>query len=122
MACFEGKTVRADQVLEVHPAANGRRLVKGEILLLTGTKEIMEDAEPVMVGEGPGPAVHPPKALGEVGVHPPEIGASLLDIPLSDGEGNILFLHQVVAFCDLLGQDAVAFLPIVVQAVSAFFH
>ena len=52
----------------------------------------MEDAEPVMVGEGPRPGVQAAKTLGQVAVHPAEVGSCLLDFPLGDGQGDVLLL------------------------------
>ena len=82
----------------------------------------MEDAEPVMVGEGPRPGVQAAKALGQVAVHPAEVGARFLNLPLGDGEGDVLFLDQIIALRRPLGQNLVGLPAVFVQAVPLFFH
>ena len=82
----------------------------------------MEDAEPVMVGNLPRRAVQPPQAFGQVAVHPPEIGTGFLDLPLGDGQGDILLLHKIVALGSAALQNGVGLLPVLVQPVPAFLH
>ena len=115
-------TVRTDQVTEVQATADGGGLVEGKILFLAGAEKVVEDAEPVMVGHGPGPAVQPPEALGQVGVHPPEIGPGFLDLPLGDGQGDVLLLDQIIALGGPLGEDAVGFPAVLIQAVPPLLH
>ena len=118
----EPHTVRADQVLEVQAPPDGGGLVEGKILFLAGAEKVVEDAEPVMVGHGPGPAVQPPEALGQVGVHPPEIGPGFLDLPLGDGQGDVLLLDKIIALGGPLGEDAVGFPAVLIQAVPPLLH
>ena len=82
----------------------------------------MEDAEPVMVGEGPRPGVQAAKALGQIAIHPAEVGARLLNFPLGDREGDVLLLDQIVALRRPLGQNLVGLPAVSVQAVPLFFH
>ena len=119
---LEGKSIRANEIPEVEPAADGRCLVKGKILLLSGTEKVMEDTEPVVGGKRLGPGVQPSKALGQIGVHPPEIGSGLLDFPLRNGKGDVFLLNQIVAFGGPSGQDLIGFPTIAVQFVPALFH
>ena len=119
---LEGKSIRANEVPEVEPTADGRCLVKGKILLLSGPEKVMEDTEPVVGGKRLGPGVQPSKALGQIGVHPPEIGSGLLDFPLRYGKGDVFLLNQIVAFGGPSGQDLIGFPTIAVQLVPALFH
>ena len=75
-----------------------------------------------MVGDGPGPAVQASKALGEVQVHPSEVGLGLLNLPLGDGEGDVLLLYKVVALRCPLGEDTVGLPAILVQVVPPLLH
>ena len=118
----ETQPVRADQVPEVQAPADGGGLIEGKILFLAGAEEVVEDTEPVMGGDGPGAAVQASEALGEVGVHPAEVGPAFLDPPLGDGEGDVLLLDQIVALRRPLGEDAVGFPAVLVQAVPPLLH
>ena len=122
MAGFERDSIRADQVPKIHTPAGAGALVKGEVRLLAGAEEIVEDAEPIMVGEGPCPGIQAAEALGEVAVYPAEIGPRLLDLPLGDGEGDVLLLDQVVALLRPPGHDLVGLPAVFVQAVPFLFQ
>ena len=119
---LKGNTVRANQVFEVYPMPDRRSLVEGEILFLSGPEKIMEDAEPVMVGNLPRRTVQPSQAFGQVAVHPPEIGTGFLDLPLGDRQGDVLLLHKIVALGGAALQNGVGLLPVFVQPVPAFLH
>ena len=67
------------------PPIRSRPCPVSALVFLAGAEEVMKDTEPVMIGDGPGPAVQPHEALGEVGVHPAEVGPCLIDILLGDG-------------------------------------
>ncbi|CDB31373.1 uncharacterized protein BN490_00312 [Firmicutes bacterium CAG:137] len=119
---LERQTVRADQVTEVHAPTDGGGLVKGKMLLLTGPEEVVKDTEAVMAGNGSGPGIQPPKAFAQIPVHPPEIGPAVLDFPLRYGQGNVLFLHQVVACRRFLLQHGVKGFSVAILAVPLLSH
>ena len=118
----EPQAVRADQIPKVQTPADGGGLIECEILFLAGAEKVVQNAEPVMGGDGPGAAVQASEALGEVGVHPAEVGPAFLNLPLGDGEGDVLLLDQIVALRRPLGENAVGFPAVLVQAVPPLLH
>ena len=109
---LEGDAVGADQVPEIHPIADDPALVEGEILLLPGPEEVVEDPEPVLTGEGLSPGVQPPEALSQIPLHPAEKAPGALHAPLGDGQGDELVLDQVVALGHLVQEDLVELPPV----------
>ena len=89
---LKSDSVRADEIPEVESPADAGALVKGEVRLLARPEKVVEDAEPVVVGEGFGTGVQASEALGEVAVHSAEIGSGLLDLSLGDGERDVFLL------------------------------
>ena len=119
---LEGEAVRADQVPEVHAAADGPALVEGEIPLLAGAEEVVEDPKAVLAGEGTGPGIQPAEALGQVALRPAKEAPGGLDLPLGDGQGDELVLDQVIALGHPVQKDLIELPPVSVQRVSPLPH
>ena len=119
---MERKAARTDGIPEVHAEAHGLGGVKGKAPFLPRAEKVVEQAQAVYTGNGPGGGVQLSKALGQSAVHPAKPGSGLLDLPLRDGDGDVLFLDQVVALRRFPGQQAVVFPAIAVQAVPLLLH
>ena len=81
---LEADTVRADVVLKVCTTADSGCRIKGKMLLLTGTEEVMEDPQTVMAANGSCAGIQPPKTLGKVAFYPAEIVTGAFDLPHRD--------------------------------------
>ena len=82
----------------------------------------MQEPQPVGAGNGIGPGIQPPETGRQVGIHATEIRASLLDFAQANGQRNILFLHQIVAFRGLIQNDLVVLPTVIIKAVTTFRH
>ena len=82
----------------------------------------MQEPQPVSAGNGVCPGIQPPKAGRQVGIDAAEIGAGLLDFAQADGQRDVLFLHQIVAFSRFVQDDLVVLAAIVVQSVVTLRH
>ena len=122
MVGLEADTVRADIVLEIDAPANGTCHIKGKMLLLAGTEEVVEDPQPVMAANGSCAGIQPPKALGQIALHTAEVVTGRFDLPYRDGEGDVLFLHQVITFSGFTFHNAVGFSAVLVQLVTPLPH
>ena len=118
MVFSEAHAVRADQLTKVCAPPHGLCVVILEILLLSGSEEVVEDAKPLIVAYGFQPGVQPGEALVQVALHPAEVCPALLNFPLGDGQGDIPLLYQIVALSGAVAHDLIGFLPEVVKPVA----
>ena len=82
----------------------------------------MQQPQSVSAGNGVRPGVQPPEAGGEICVHAAEICPRLLDLPQANGERDVLFLYQIVAFSRLVQNDLVVLAAVVVEGIPALRH
>ena len=118
----ELQPVRANQVAEVDAALDICRQIEPERCFFTRPEKVMQEPQPVGAGNGIGPGIQPPKVGRQVGINAPEIRAALLDFAQADGEGDVLFLHQIVAFRGFVQDDLVVLAAVIIQAVAALRH
>ena len=114
---FKVEAVGTYELPQVFARSHGPGVVIAEILLPSRPEKIMEHSQPLVVSYGQQAGVQPGEALGQVSLHPPEIAAALLYLPLGYGHGDKSLLHQIVAFAALSQDYAVCFLPVVVHPV-----
>ena len=122
MVGLEADAVRADVVLEVYTPADGACHIKGKMLFLAGTEEVVEDPQAVMAANGSCTGIQPPKALSKIALHPAEVVTGRFDLPHRNGKGDVLFLHQVITFGGLAFHNAVGFSAVLVQLVAPLPH
>ena len=117
MVAFERNTVRTNQISEVFASPHKAVIVIVEILLITGTEEVMQHTEPVIVSGRGDAGVQAGKGLLQVCPGAAEIGLAFLDFSFGDGERHKAFLDKIVALCRPAFHNAVGLLPVVVEPV-----
>ena len=85
MVGLEADAVRTDVVLEIQSMPDGSCCIKGEVLLLAGTEEVVEDPKTVMAADRSCTGIQPPEALGEIAFHAAEIVTGTFDLPGRNG-------------------------------------
>ena len=114
---LEGQAIGRDSVLKVVTAPHGFRKVKVEDLFLTGTKEVMEQAQALVDVDLADGGVEPRKAVCEVCMDAVEKRPRLLNVLFLRRDRDVLLLNEVIAVRRLIRQKvfvlgAVLVLPV----------
>ena len=122
MPALELHAVGADIVLKVVTALHGRFQVKVKILLLAATEKVVEYAQAVIDRQFTQTGGNLTVACGKVAAYTVEKGSCFLDILFLHGNGDVLFLDDVMALCGLVQQICIVFGTVAVPAVLHHRH
>ena len=114
--------VRADVVTEIMPQTRLPVHIKRECRLITGAIKVVENAQPLNGVQGHTLGTQIGEMSGQIRSDSRKICPCFLDVLLSHGDGNILFLRDAVCSGRLVQEHIVILLAVLIQPVLLHGH